>query len=229
MLREVFNQEILVSTFEDFILWVEEKPDRHRLDAKKKIEALKDVLGWDDPIYYLNDLYYRQKKSLREILNDETIQKIDFFSRATLHRHLFEKFWWTPRENTERTPVHDKKLDQKMRQEIEIFTQKVTSLMNGRKTERIFRMSEFREKKYRIGKALYILKTLWWIDKNILYRLSVEWGLSDAVIAKSFNEKLREILNLYPDFSITYKDIELYPQSIRRWFRFNTTKVETWK
>jgi len=219
------HQELFVSSYEDFLIWVEEKPDRHRKSAAEIMENLWHELDGEDPIYYLYDLYYNKKKSIREILNTDTISKIEFFSRATLHRLLFQKFQWIPRENTERTPVHEKQLSSKVSKEIAQFESKVAWLIWWREVARVFQMSQFEAKNYRIWKALYILKTLWWIDKRVLYDLSIRGGLSYAILAKSINKELEAVLERYPELNIDMEDIRLYPQSISRWFQYNADKI----
>jgi len=79
-------------SYQDFIVWVNEKPDRHREAAKEKIESLQRIIQWEDPILFLHRLYYEENKSLIEILKVPEISSIDFLSKATLHRLLFERF-----------------------------------------------------------------------------------------------------------------------------------------
>lgn len=223
---EIREESTLVVSYQDFIVWVNEKPDRHREAAKEKIESLQRIIQWEDPILFLHRLYYEENKSLIEILKVPEISSIDFLSKATLHRLLFERFWWIPRENTERTKVHERRLSDRVAWEIAEFERHVSNLIGWRNIPRVFRMSEFKQKNYRIGKALYILKTLGGIDKKILYKLSREWWLSDAILAKSLNKELKNILSRNPELNINFEDIELYPQSINRWFRYNTSNIE---
>lgn len=226
MLQIVLQEnEKIVSSYDDFLFWVKEKPDRHREAAQEKMSVLKENLDGEDPLYHLHNLYYNERKSLSEILKSDKILNIQFFPKATLHRLLFERFWWIPRENTERTPVHEKQLSKKVAWEILEFESKVADLVGWRRILRVFRMDEFTKKTYKIWKALYILKTLWGIDKNMLYKLSVDWGLSHAVLAKSLNKELKKILIKNPELGIDFCDIELYPQSINRWFQYNSDKL----
>jgi len=192
------------------------------------MQALQRAIWWDDPILFLHRLYYSwEGNSLDIILAADEVQKIEFFPRATLHRLLFDKdkFWWDPRPNTQRTAVHEAIQTERVLSEIAEFEKKVSELIWWREVERVFRMSEFQEKRYRAGKALYILKTLWWIDKKILYTLSIDGWLSHAVLAKSLNKELEWVLSRNPELNIKLDDVKLYPQSISRWFKYNSDKI----
>lgn len=218
-----------VENLANLLLWVENAPVRQkwpRLRIKGVFLELWLVIGWKDPIEYLHDLYYNDQKSLDEILAIPEIMSIEFFPKATLNRHLFGKFWWIARENTDRTPVHEKKINEKVSWEIAEFESKVSWLIGWRNTLRDFDMNEFVMKRHRIWKALYVLKTLWGIDKNILYKLSIEWGLSDAILATSINEELKKVLIKFPEYCIIFAEIKLYPQSVSRWFKWNKDKLE---
>lgn len=217
-----------IKNFSDFLSWVDRNPTRHRIAARDIMQELQKAIWWKDPIEYLNNLYYGwEKNSLDMILEDNKVQSINFFSRATLHRMLFwkDRFWWNPREKWERTLVHEEKLNERVESEIAQFEAEVSRLLDSREITRVFKMEEYKEKRYRAWKALYILKTLWWINKNILYRLSVDWWLSHAILAKSLNKELKAILERYPKLEINFEDVELYPQSINRWFKYNADKI----
>jgi hypothetical protein len=86
-------------------------------------------------------------------------------------------------------------------------------------------MRELVSKKYRIQKALYILETLWWIDKNILLQLSLKEWLSNAILAKSLNRELERILWNYPSLGIHWDDVMLYSQLIGRWLHNNSKHI----
>jgi hypothetical protein len=225
-LEEFWEVKILA----DLLSWVKNAPVRQgwpRLRIQETFLELQSAIGWKDPIVYLHKLYYEDQKSLDEILITPEINSIDFFPKATLNRHLFGKFWWVARSNTERTSVHEEKLNEKIEWEIAEFEQKVDWLLWGRKIVRAFKNSEFESKAYRAWKALYVLKTLGWIDKNSLYKLSVDGWLSNAILAKSLNKELEKILLIHPDLKIDFEDIKLYPQSIARWVTYYSDNIET--
>ena len=204
-----------------------------RKNTYQKICNLGEVLeSGIDPMEFLTRMYEKWG-SLDVIMASTEVQEIgkeNFVSRATLHRILFEHLEWKPRANTDRTPVHEQRLKEKIEWEIREFEDKVQWLLHGREVKREFDIEEFRWKRYRIGKALYILKTIGGIDKNILFKLSKEGGFSDAIIANSLNKQLRDII-IYSDtlqeYGIRYEDVEVYPQSINRWFKWNKDKEET--
>lgn len=180
---------------------------------------------------------YEKWWSLDVIMSSPEVGSVDFVSRATLHRLLFKHLDWKPRSNTERTPVHEDQLHQKTQREIRLFEESVANLLGGREVKREFDIDEFNDKRHRIGKALYILKTIGGIDKNILFETSKEAWISDAVIAHWLNKQLRDIIiyaKAYDDYGvdfdaygILYEDVEVYPQSIRRWFVWNQEKEST--
>lgn len=218
-----------VESLDDLLMWVENAPVRQgwpRLRIQGTFLELQKALGWKDPVKYIHDLYYIEKKSLNEILATPEVKSIDFFPKATLNRHLFGKFWWIARENTERTPVHERQLHEKITWEIAEFESKVSSLLWGREVPRDFKIDEFNNKRHRIGKALYILKTLGRVDKNILYKLSIEWWLSNAVLATSLNIELQNVIENNPEYWLDFEAVKLYPQSISRWFKYNADKLK---
>ena len=212
-----------VEDFNRFLQWVDAWT-RQRLTIKTIFLELQMSIWWSDPIKYLHDLYYGEKKSLDEILKVPEIARIKFFPKATLWRHLFEKFGWEPRPNTERTPVHERALDERIKSEIEDFEEKVRWLLHGRERKRVFKMSEFREKIHQLGKGLYILKTLGWINKQDLFDLSQNGTLSNTLLARALNKQLQDILEKFPELHITFEEVELTYRSIDRWFKDNTKK-----
>jgi hypothetical protein len=222
---EIIETRGRVDSLSDFFEWVKSWT-KARLKNKTFILEIQQKIEWQDPIEYLDDLYYNHKKSLKEIIKTLEEKWVKIISNATLHRLLFIHFWWIPRENTERTPVHEKQLHQKVTWEIADFESKVSLLIGWREVPRAFKIEEYEKKRYRMGKALYVLKTLGRVDKNILYYLSIEWGLSNAVLATSLNEELKKVLRDNPEFWIDFESIELYPQSIRRWFKYNSEKLK---
>lgn len=223
--EEIIKEQWSVDNLQDFLDWVK-AGTKVRLKNKTFILEIQQAIWWNDPIVHLLRLYYDQEKSLDEIIKTLNSDWVVCPSRASLHRLLFIQFAWIPRLNTTRTPVHEKQLSARVKAEIWEFESKVAGLIWWREVERVFRMEEFKWKNFRIGKALYILKTLWGIDKNMLYTLSVEWGLSHAILAKSLNKELERILETTPELWIDFDDIKLYPQSINRWFRYNADKYQ---
>lgn len=211
-----------VRTFQNFKDWFDECPYQRTI-AWEKIDGLRERLeksseGIKDPISFLYELYFNQKFSLRRILDHPVVN--NFYSLKWLRNLFVNSFGWELREKTQKTPEHQRILDEKFQWQIHNFSDAVNRLLHGRETVRVFKTEEFREKKHRVGKALYLLKTLWGIDKKILFRLSSEWGLENIVIARWMNEQVKLILKEHPALSISYEEIELRAQSIDRWFDY---------
>jgi len=225
------NQEPSMADLTIWYQWWE----KSRHNTYTKICNLYDALEpGDDPISFLYRKYYDEQKSLSEILKTSEVKSVDFVSRATLHRLLFEHLWWEPRKNTERTPVHEGKLAEKTKSEIELFEKRVVWILWKREIPRAFKIEEFIRKRYNMGRALYVLKTYGGIDKAKLLKIvQQEWvkeedRLSKAAIAYALNKQLQDILVLYPEltteYGITNQEIELSSRSIERWFNWNTGK-----
>lgn len=213
-----------IMNFSTFKNWYDRDPKRRQ----KNYDAfcnLKDVLNGEDPIKYIHSLYYKEQKSLREILKVDIISWMKFISSATLQRLLSEEFKWKLREKSERTHVHSEILSKTIEREITDFQWKVARLLDWKSQIRVFNMRELDSKKYRIQKALYILETLWWIDKNILLQLSLKEWLSNAILAKSLNRELERILWNYPSLGIHWDDVMLYSQLIGRWLHNNSKHI----
>ncbi len=221
--QDIIDEQGKVESLFDFFCWVKQWT-KARLKNQTFILEVQQAIGWIDPIEYLHELYYTQEKSLDEIIITLGPLSIKVLPKATLHRLLFIHFWWEPRENTKRTPVHEKKLSSRIERWLNIFNSQVDWLLKWKAVNRVFKMKELQEKTYRIQKALYILNTLWGIDKKVLLKLSREWWLSDAIIARALNKNLQSILWENQDLGIKFSEVELYPQSINRWFRYNSEK-----
>lgn len=211
-----------ILTFQKFKDWFDECPHQRTL-AWGKIDGLRERLeasseAIKDPIAFLNDLYFDQEYSLRRILDHPVVNQ--FYSIKWFRNLLVNSFGWELREKTQKTPEHQRLLDERFQWQINDFSDAVNRLLHWREKVRVFRMEEFKKKKHRVGKVLYLLKTLWGIDKKVLYRLSSEWGLENIVIARWMNEQVKLILWEYPDLPISFEEIKLRAQSIDRWFDY---------
>jgi len=211
-----------VSSFQDFKDWFDESPHQ-RTVAWSKIDVLRERLEGSneqikDPIAFLHDLYFDKQLSFRKILEHPRVDKL--YSVKWLRNLFVESFGWEVRTNTQRTWEHVRVASERVAEGVEKFEKQVWQLLWGRKQERIFKMDEYKTKKYRIGKALYILKTLWWIDKNMLFSISKKWWLWARVLANALNSQLRKILDEFPDIPVDFDDLMLRPQSIERWFTY---------
>ena len=223
--EEIIEQQWSIDNLDSFFQWVKSWT-KARLKNQTFILEIQEKINWKDPVVYINELYYNETKSLQEILKSLEVLGVKSISKATLHRLLFIHFWWVPRQNTERTPVHEQQLSKKTQSEVAEFESKVSGLIWGRVIPRDFKLDEFHSKRYRMGKALYILKTLGRVDKNILYSLSIEWWLSNAILATSLNNELQSVLKNNPEYWIDFESVKLYPQSISRWFKYNAVKLK---
>jgi len=218
------SEAVSTETYEDFVSWYEWNPQWRR-KAFEKIWNLKDVLKGEDPISYIHWLYFEERKSLREILATPIISWIDFVSTATLQRLLFEHFNWTPRQKTERTPVHEQKLHDDIQTGCSVFKSGVQQMLAWQKINRVFKMKELEQKEHRVQKALYILSALWDIDRTMLLRLSQEQRVSNATIAHAVNQELEKILKIFPEKQIDFDEVKVYPQSIARLLACQNNKL----
>ena len=214
-----------IYSFSELTLWYQEDT-KNRWNKYEALVRLGEALGDEDPLVYLYSLYYDEKKSLLEILKVDIFKNIDFLSKATLHRLLFQDLGWVARKNTDKTPIHWDRVDAEIWDRIREFNFQVERLLVWKTVDRVFFIEELHEKQYRIQKALYILNTLWWIDKWVLLTLSIEWWLSDATLAHALNHKIEEIIKNHPRFLIPFDEVKLYPQSISRWFKYNAEKTQ---
>ena len=213
--------------------WLEswyKKNQKWRQSTFSKFEKLKDKLNDRDPISYIYNLYYDETQAIRvvitTILEEAWMSASEFVSSATLQRLLFWDNWlnWTPRAKTDRTPVHQEKIQSSISEKAYEFELRVLSLLDSRTMKRNFIISEFQAKTYRIQKTLYVLKTIAWIDKEMLFTISQDSGLTNADIAHSLNKKLKDILSISTHLNLKYDEIKLYPQSIARWKFYEARK-----
>ncbi|MCD5374922.1 hypothetical protein LR010_00550 [Candidatus Gracilibacteria bacterium] len=211
-----------IYSFQDFKDWFNDAPHQ-RTVAWGKIDALRERLersseSNSDPIVFLHDLYFDKTFSIRKILNHELVDKL--YSPKGLQQLFVNSFGWNLRKKTDRTPEHALVIDAKIQAGVSKFESQIADLIDGRGKTRIFKMSEFENKDYKIGKALYVLKTLGGIDKSMLLRISAEGLLGARVLANALNKQSRNILDNFPEINISYDDIELKPQSIEKWIAY---------
>lgn len=213
-----------INSFQDFKDWFDECPHQRTI-AWWKIDALRERLESSDkfikdPIVFLYDLYYTgDGTSLRNILSDPVVD--NFYSVKWLRNLLVNSFGWELREKTTRTSFHVSQLEDRIQRKISEFETSVSDLLHWRPVPREFEMSQFLAKNRRMWKALYILKTLGWINKTMLLELSQKVWLSYSILAKALNKQIQDILEMNPQLNIEFEEVALRPHSIERWFQEN--------
>ena len=217
------SEKLSLTTFWGLELWYDQN-EKLRRRTFLKFQNLKEKLDGRDPISYIYDLYFGEtKSSLRVIINKileiDWISSRDFVSSATLQRLLFWDDWlnWKPRPKTQRTPVHQRLLQESIEERTAWFQSRVSDLLGSRESTKIFDMSLLQSKPYRIQKTLYLLKSLWGVDRKMLFEISQELESDNATISHAINKILQQILDNYPMLEINYDEVKLYPQSISRW------------